>query len=90
MLFVTTHQYGVDPADLPRKERKLAVALGRDTSKVLTKDELMSACGFATTRELDSAAMRLSAKLKVDGQRAVVNVWGVGYKLADPVVLIDG
>ena len=37
------------------------------------------------TRTLDSHACRLRAKLGVDGDRWVVNVWGVGYRLVDPV-----
>jgi len=35
------------------------------------------------TRTLDSHACRLRAKLARDGDRFVVNVWGVGYRLVD-------
>ncbi|HEX5618028.1 MAG TPA: helix-turn-helix domain-containing protein [Solirubrobacteraceae bacterium] len=34
-------------------------------------------------RTLDSHACRLRRKLPKRGARAVVNVWGVGYKLSD-------
>ena len=40
-----------------------------------------------TTRTLDSHACRLRNKLGVDGDRFVVNVWGVGYRLVDGPVL---
>ena len=45
---------------------------------------------LGTTRTLDSHACRLRNKLGVDGDRFVVNVWGVGYRLivgpvAEPV-----
>jgi len=36
-----------------------------------------------TTRTLDSHACRLRHKLGADGDRFVVNVWGVGYRLVD-------
>jgi DNA-binding response OmpR family regulator len=32
---------------------------------------------------LDSHACRLRAKLGLEGDRFVVNVWGVGYRLVD-------
>jgi DNA-binding response OmpR family regulator len=35
------------------------------------------------TRMLDSHACRLRRKLAEHGARAVVNVWGVGYRLSD-------
>ena len=35
------------------------------------------------TRTLDSHACRLRAKLRSQGDRYVVNVWGVGYRLVD-------
>ena len=37
------------------------------------------------TRTLDSHACRLRNKLGVSGDRFVVNVWGVGYRLVDGV-----
>lgn len=38
---------------------------------------------MGTTRTLDSHACRLRGKLGLDGDRFVVNVWGVGYRLID-------
>ena len=38
------------------------------------------------TRTIDSHACRLRRKLGVHGDRYVVNVWGVGYRLLDPVM----
>lgn len=38
---------------------------------------------LGSTRTLDSHACRLRAKLERDGDRFVVNVWGVGYRLVD-------
>ena len=35
------------------------------------------------TRTLDSHACRLRRKLAVAGDRFVINVWGVGYRLID-------
>jgi DNA-binding response OmpR family regulator len=37
---------------------------------------------IANTRTLDSHASRLRRKLGVAGERWIVNVWGVGYRLA--------
>jgi DNA-binding response OmpR family regulator len=54
---------------------------------VWTKQELLRKVwdihGLGTTRTLDSHACRLRAKLGVHGDRFVVNVWGVGYRLID-------
>ena len=38
---------------------------------------------MGTTRTLDSHACRLRHKLGAHGDRYVVNVWGVGYRLID-------
>ena len=38
---------------------------------------------LGATRTLDSHACRLRQKLGVHGERYVVNVWGVGYRLVD-------
>lgn len=52
-----------------------------------TKQELLrDVWGYRSqgaTRTLDSHACRLRAKLAVDGDLYVVNVWGVGYRLVD-------
>ena len=54
---------------------------------MFTKAELLrDVWGFAAhgaTRTLDSHACRLRQKLSVRGDRFVVNVWGVGYRLVD-------
>ncbi len=54
---------------------------------MFSKEELLrSLWGFRTngsTRTLDSHACRLRQKLARDGDRYLVNVWGVGYRLVD-------
>jgi DNA-binding response OmpR family regulator len=77
--------------DLSQKEFALLRALAADPTRVLTKEELLrDVWGFrslGTTRTLDSHACRLRHKLGGHGDRFVVNVWGVGYRLVDgPVV----
>ncbi len=73
--------------DLSAKEFALLVALARDPSRVLTKAELLrDVWGYrsaARTRTVDSHASRLRRKLAAagGGERWVVNVWGVGYRL---------
>jgi DNA-binding response OmpR family regulator len=73
--------------DLSQKEFALLRALAAEPTRVLTKQELLrDVWGFrtlGTTRTLDSHACRLRNKLSVDGDRFVVNVWGVGYRLVD-------
>jgi DNA-binding response OmpR family regulator len=77
--------------DLSQKEFALLRALAADPTRVLTKEELLrDVWGFrslGTTRTLDSHACRLRHKLGADGDRFVVNVWGVGYRLVDGPVL---
>lgn len=73
--------------DLSAKEFALLVALARDPSRVVTKAELLrDVWGFRSagrTRTVDSHASRLRRKLAAcgGGERWVVNVWGVGYRL---------
>jgi DNA-binding response OmpR family regulator len=73
--------------DLSQKEYALLRLLATEPTRVFTKDELLrSVWGFrsrGTTRTLDSHACRLRHKLAADGDRFVVNVWGVGYRLID-------
>jgi DNA-binding response OmpR family regulator len=62
--------------------------LAREPTKVWSKDELLRAVwgydsSIGSTRTLDSHACRLRHKLAVQGDRFVVNVWGVGYRLVD-------
>jgi DNA-binding response OmpR family regulator len=77
--------------ELSQKEFALLRALAVDPTRVLTKEELLrDVWGYrtlGTTRTLDSHACRLRTKLGAEGDRFVVNVWGVGYRLVDgPVV----
>ncbi len=75
------------PVALSQKEFALLRTLATEPTKVFTKDELLrNIWGFrhiGTTRTLDSHACRLRAKLGAHGDRFVVNVWGVGYRLLD-------
>jgi DNA-binding response OmpR family regulator/signal transduction histidine kinase len=75
------------PVALSQKEFALVRALAAEPTRVFTKDELLrSIWGFRTlgsTRTLDSHACRLRHKLGRFGDRFVVNVWGVGYRLVD-------
>jgi DNA-binding response OmpR family regulator len=73
--------------DLSAKEFALLDALARDPGRVLTKGELLrDVWGYraaARTRTVDSHASRLRRKLAAQGggERWVVNVWGIGYRL---------
>jgi DNA-binding response OmpR family regulator len=82
----TAHLRGA-PVDLSQKEFALLRMLAAEPVRVFTKDELLRQIwGFrhmGTTRTLDSHACRLRRKLGVHGDRFVVNVWGVGYRLVD-------
>ena len=72
---------------LSQKEFALLRALVADPTRVFAKEELLrSIWGYratGSTRTLDSHACRLRQKLGVHGDRFVVNVWGVGYRLVD-------
>ena len=88
------HLHGT-PVDLSAKEFALLRALASDPTRVFSKAELLRAVwgqrAVGTTRTLDSHACRLRRKLGGDGERFVVNVWGVGYRLVDvpaPVGLV--
>ncbi len=76
--------------ELSQKEFALLAALSEQPSRVYAKEELLpDVWGFRSpgqTRTLDSHACRLRGKLEqVAGDRLVLNVWGVGYRLADPI-----
>ena len=77
--------------ELSQKEFALLRALAAEPTRVLTKEALLrDVWGFrsrGTTRTLDSHACRLRRKLGTQGDRFVVNVWGVGYRLVDGPVL---
>ena len=79
---------------LSQKEFALLRTLVADPTRVFTKDELLrTVWGFrsrGSTRTLDSHACRLRHKLGAHGDRYVVNVWGVGYRLVDsPPAAVD-
>ncbi|HEX8206659.1 MAG TPA: response regulator transcription factor [Solirubrobacteraceae bacterium] len=73
--------------ELSQKEFALLRALAAEPVRVFTKEELLRGVwGFRSlgaTRTLDSHACRLRQKLGRHGDRYVVNVWGVGYRLVD-------
>jgi DNA-binding response OmpR family regulator len=73
--------------DLAAKEFALLRALAAAPTRVFTKEELLrDVWGYRSnghTRTLDSHACRVRRKLGRDGDRFVVNVWGVGYRLVD-------
>ena len=72
---------------LSQKEFSLLRTLASEPTRVFTKEELLrSIWGFrarGSTRTLDSHACRLRHKLGAHGDRYIVNVWGVGYRLLD-------
>jgi DNA-binding response OmpR family regulator len=75
------------PVALSQKEFSLLVALASEPTRVFTKEELLrDVWGYrslGTTRTLDSHACRLRHKLGLWGDRFVVNIWGVGYRLVE-------
>ncbi|MGH2941460.1 MAG: response regulator transcription factor [Solirubrobacteraceae bacterium] len=78
--------------ELSAKEFALLSALVAEPTRVFAKQELLREVwafrSAGRTRTLDSHACRLRAKLAaVGGDRFVVNVWGVGYRLADPTTV---
>ena len=76
-----------EPVALSKKEYALLRALAAEPTRVFTREELLRGVwGFRSlghTRTLDSHAFRLRHKLSGSGERFVVNVWGVGYRLVD-------
>ncbi len=72
---------------LSKKEFALLRALASDPTRVFTREELLRGVwgyrALVPTRTLDSHAHRLRRKLCAEGDRFVVNVWGVGYRLVD-------
>ncbi|HWE33982.1 MAG TPA: response regulator transcription factor [Solirubrobacteraceae bacterium] len=76
-----------EPISLSKKEFALLRALASEPTRVFTRAELLRGVwGFqslGTTRTLDSHASRLRVKLSGCGERFVVNVWGIGYRLID-------
>jgi DNA-binding response OmpR family regulator len=76
--------------ELSKKEFALLRALAGDPTRVFTREELLRGVwGFRSmgrTRTLDSHASRLRKKLARDGDKFIVNVWGVGYRLLDGTI----
>jgi DNA-binding response OmpR family regulator len=76
-----------EPLSLSKKEFALLRALASEPTRVFTREELLRGVwGFralGVTRTLDSHAYRLRQKLNAAGDRYIVNVWGVGYRLLD-------
>ena len=72
---------------LSTKEFGLLRALAVEPTRVFTREELLRGVwGFRViiaTRTVDSHAHRLRRKLGAHGDRFVINVWGVGYRLVD-------
>jgi DNA-binding response OmpR family regulator len=79
--------------ELAAKEFALLRALASAPTHVFTKEQLLrEVWGFRSlgnTRTLDSHACRLRRKLARDGDRFVVNVWGIGYRLVDGPAVED-
>ncbi len=76
-----------EPLHLSKKEYALVRVLAAEPTRVFTREELLRTVwgfrSFGTTRTLDSHASRLRKKLSAHGDRLVVNVWGIGYRLVD-------
>lgn len=75
--------------ELSNKEFGLLRMLAADPTRVFTKAELLRVVfndhNLGTTRTLDTHACRLRRKLNANGGHFLQNVWGVGYRLVDPV-----
>jgi DNA-binding response OmpR family regulator len=74
--------------ELSAKEYELLLTLAGEPDRVFTRQELLQGLwGYAAgarTRTLDSHASRLRHKLcDGTGEKLIVNVWGVGYRLMD-------
>jgi DNA-binding response OmpR family regulator len=71
--------------ELRRLEYDLLLHLAASPQRVFSKHELLQAVwGYrspGTTRTIDTHACRLRRKLSAAGERWVINVWGVGYRL---------
>lgn len=75
---------------LPAKEYELLCTLAREPTRVFTRHELLrDVWGYAhggRTRTLDSHACRLRRRLADAGGDGVLQtIWGVGYRLAEPM-----
>jgi DNA-binding response OmpR family regulator len=74
-----------EPLALRRMEYELLLHLAREPHRVFSRDELLRAIwGYrssGSTRTVDTHASRLRRKLVHRGERWIVGVWGVGYRL---------
>jgi DNA-binding response OmpR family regulator len=79
-----------EPLALSKKEFALLRALVVEPTRVFTREELLRGVwgyrSLGQTRTVDSHACRLRTKLNAAGDRFLVNVWGVGYRLIDGVL----
>lgn len=81
-----------DRVSLTGKEYDLLRCLAAEPTRVFTRAELLrDVWGYpngSRSRTVDSHAARLRQKLNWPGeQRLLINVWGVGWRLADPPAL---
>jgi DNA-binding response OmpR family regulator len=78
--------HGVE-LELSKKEFALLRVLASDPTRVFTRDELLRGVwGYTAAgknRTLDSHAHRLRRKLGERGDRLLINIWGIGYRLID-------
>jgi DNA-binding response OmpR family regulator len=77
---------------LTAKEYELLRRLAAEPTRVFTRAELLrDVWGYPSasrSRTVDSHAVRLRQKLcQPGGQRMIVTVWGVGWRLTDPAGL---
>jgi DNA-binding response OmpR family regulator len=76
-----------EPVAVSKKEFAFLRALAAEPTRVFTREELLRGVwGFRVmcpTRTIDSHAHRLRQKLNAHGDRFIVNVWGIGYRLVD-------
>jgi DNA-binding response OmpR family regulator len=75
--------------ELPAKEYELLRTLAADPARVFTRQELLRSVwgqSYGKSRTLDSHACRLRRRLIDAGAHGhLINVWGIGYRLIDPV-----
>ncbi len=78
---------GDTPVAVSAKEYALLAHLAAEPTRVFTREELpRDVWGYCTpSRTVDSHACRLRTKLAAHPQRLVINVWGIGYRLCDPI-----
>ncbi|MBO0768174.1 MAG: response regulator transcription factor [Solirubrobacterales bacterium] len=79
------------PLQLTAKQFSLLAVLASEPSRCFSRAYLLEAVwGYDSkdpTRTVDAHASRLRRKLAFPGQRFVISVWGIGYRLVSPVAL---